>query len=286
MSYLYQPATLAADTFKLAYSTWFYLPATNGVQLNGQPQSLLSFGLNGIDDLLKASYLQLSGAGGSWLLQAFLFGGAVTNPLPPPPMFGMLNRWLSSNMAVLGAQTHDAWHQLAISWDGSQGVVPSSFQLLSPNPVFSVVLDGVALVGTSSASSPASLSIFDAGRLSSGIYIQGFPVGLPVTTEQVDFPLQFTHEIEFGDTQMWVGRYVDWSLSSNFSNIVRVSCGIGVPAAVSLADAAYGTPAFRFVRDNISGIEFQTNLGTGGSFTVVGSSLIDFTPGPSVDLVE
>jgi hypothetical protein len=280
MAYQYQSATPVADAAKFSLSQWFWLPSVGGTQLNGTPQSLLNWGLNGPDDLLKASTIVLQSAASLWRFRVFCFGGGVVNPAPPPPFMGMNNTWLGATMATIGSQTFDAWHHLAIGYDGSQGI--GGFQGLSASPVFKVRIDGVVASGVATASSAAASSIFDAGRASNGMYVEGFPVGLPVTPEQEGFPLQFTHKIAFGHTMMWFGTYIDFSDAGNFAKFVTERGGRGIAASPATAIAEFGEPHLWF-EGNAK--QFKTNRGTGGEFTQVGT-LTDFTPIASYDLVE
>jgi hypothetical protein len=264
----------------MAMAIWFYLPSDGGVQLNGLPQSIFNFGLNGVDDLLRASRVGIFSGGGQWSIQAHLFGGGVVNPFPPPAYFGMNNQWISNGMATIGSQTHDFWHCLAMSWDGSQGV-GGQFQKLSANPVFSVALDDTMISGTSSASSPANTAIYDATRTSDGLYIQGFPMGIPVTEDQQQYPLQFTETIIFHECQIWFNKYVDWSSSTNRSKVMIFQDGrVRPPADVRAAQDAFGSSDIWFLRDGPSGIKYENNQGTAGPFTVVGTNPQDFSPGP------
>jgi len=279
MAYLHQASATVADTAKLSLSMWFRIPSDGGMQINSFSQSLLNFGLNGESDLLKASTIQLTSSGSQWFIRAFLFGGAVVNPLAPPPFFGMNNQFNSNGMTSLGETTIDAWHHLAIGYDGSQGI--GGNQGLSASPVFKVILDGSTVAGTASASTPANSAIFDAGRTSNGLYVQGFPIGMPLTTEQLETPLQFTHKIEFGDTQIWFDSYIDWSDPDNFAKLVTVTGDIGSPASMAEAAIEFGDPQFKFTG---GADQFGNNLGTGGSLTKIGT-LTNFSPNPSCVMV-
>lgn len=278
MSYLVQAATAIPDAYKLSMSIWFRIPTIGGVPNDGSQQNLFNFGLNGVDDLLLVSrlYLYYDGGAGGWRIVFFGFGGGPNpNPFPPPNFFGMSNTWQSASTVL----AYDTWHHLALGYDGSQSIVGDGFHALSGSPIFVVAKDRAILTGTAAASDP-TFGIFDATSGSTGMYVQGFPVGFPLTTEQFSFPLEFTFNIKFAEVQMWFGRYIDFSSTTNLNKFIDATGKPVDPTVAGGAWSAYGVPTIAFRRSSRAKRLFQTNQGTGGAFSVVGTAPVDFTPGP------
>ncbi len=73
---------------------------------------------------------------------------------------------------------------------------------------------------------------------------------------------------------MWYGQVIDWSVEANRRFIVDAS---GKAVDPALAIAHFGTPTVAFIGDATA---FQTNQGSGGSFTLSGS-LTDASTSPS-----
>jgi hypothetical protein len=116
------------------------------------------------------------------------------------------------------------------------------------------------------------------------ISIVGSPIGIPnqasnATRSQIGYPptTSGTKAVDYGDTQVWFGTYIDPSVPANFAKFVNIVGGKGLPVDPAIAELAFGRPTFRFIGDHT---KFPTNTGTGGAFSLVGTD-IDFTPTPS-----
>jgi hypothetical protein len=170
---------------------------------------------------------------------------------------------------------------------GNQVVESSSLYSTSPityttsgfDPIVSGLLFAAVTDGTSIHNKGASLhpgptwNGDDVTIPGFNLCVNGFEFGVPCQSD--DAPYQVP--LDFGDCQMWFGKFIDWSSSTNFSKIVSVAAGKGVPVDPAIAAAAFGQQTILFKGDHT---HFPTNLGTGGTFSLVGTN-IDFTPTPS-----
>jgi len=82
-----------------------------------------------------------------------------------------------------------------------------------------------------------------------------------------------------GMLMVWFDQFIP-ATPSNLEKLVIVSDGIGRPAPMAVAAAAFGEPQLKFKGGAES---FKTNLGAGGAFSKVGT-LTNFNPTPSVNL--
>jgi len=80
--------------------------------------------------------------------------------------------------------------------------------------------------------------------------------------------------VDMANFLMWYGQAIDWSVEANRRFIIDAG---GKPVNPALAVAEFGTPTVMFVGDATA---FQTNQGTGGTFTLSGS-LTNATTSPS-----
>jgi hypothetical protein len=85
--------------------------------------------------------------------------------------------------------------------------------------------------------------------------------------------------VRYGDFQLWVGQYIDWTNPTNFSKVVNISGGHGTPVDPRTSAAAFGPQSVLF-KGKSSDASFYTNAGTAGAFTKTGT-ITDFTPTPT-----
>lgn len=99
------------------------------------------------------------------------------------------------------------------------------------------------------------------------------------------FPAVFSPFIDHGRvrhayTQLWLGTFIE-PTSANLNNFAVPSGSvIKPPTNVAIAQQVYGASDYWFYRSKIDNIQFETNRGTAGAVTVVGTPPEDFTPGP------
>lgn len=109
---------------------------------------------------------------------------------------------------------------------------------------------------------------------SMSISMSGAAVGIPA---HPDYILNTTTTTPMAQMQIWVGQYIDPTISANYAKFVSISNGTGTPASISLSHSAFGTPTFEFYGDRTA---FKTNRGTGGGFSMSGT-INNYTPTPS-----
>jgi hypothetical protein len=108
--------------------------------------------------------------------------------------------------------------------------------------------------------------------------VSGIPVGVPfLDGMQVNWSGQVTPIIEMSDYQLWVGQFIDPTVSGNFSKFVKISGGKGTLVDPAIAAAAFGQQTILFKGNST---QFPVNRGIGGAFSLVGTNT-DFTPTPS-----
>lgn len=121
--------------------------------------------------------------------------------------------------------------------------------------------------------------------------MDGKPVGVPLIPNPPNtagFLHAIVGDVEWSRLQIWMGQYIDWGVLSNRQVIYRLDEDTERLYPKSAQDAAdiFGQPAIWFVRENVSGIEFSENLGTGGEFEIIGAPLEDYSPGPEEEGIE
>ncbi len=109
--------------------------------------------------------------------------------------------------------------------------------------------------------------------------MSGLETVLPATSSNSGFPTsQSNVKLAYAYTQAWFDRALDISDPVVVSKFLTAN---GKPPANPFtASNFFGRPAIHFYRDKKKRVEFKTNNGTAGSFTLVGSSPVDFSPGP------
>lgn len=287
MTYMYLPSMPMPDANQMSFSMWFRIPTVGGFAFNNR-QYLLMFGADGADDLLNVSGLEVKDVGGGNWKFTFTVWGGIINPSPPPAVDSIFNRYQSESIAL----TRDVWHHIAIGYDGSgTPPFPEFGYTLSSTPVFKVMIDGVNRPQQLTSHSPwdtlpADVFIdsvfYDIDRASSGMYVNGFKFGVPSLGAQIASSSIPSYEVKFAYYLVWFNKYIDWTNTTNFNKVV-VDKGAGgrvPPDRGEAAVAAFGTPNFWFYRDKKRKVSFQTNKGSAGSMSVIGTAPSDFKPGP------
>lgn len=104
--------------------------------------------------------------------------------------------------------------------------------------------------------------------------------GLPC---QPALAASLNEQVEFADTQIWLGKYIDFSDPAAIALFAKRKTIGGqsriVPQSPSVAAAQLGRPDYLFQRSKNAGQHFEKNQGTGSAVTKVGG-MTDYTPGP------
>lgn len=90
-------------------------------------------------------------------------------------------------------------------------------------------------------------------------------------------------DVSYGTVQMWANQYIDPGILANRPNFYNLVNNELFPVGGKLAVDAFGNPDIWFERDSVSDLDFQTNGGSAGNFTIVGTPPADFNPTPSDD---
>jgi hypothetical protein len=256
MAYLFQDSTPISDSPYISGSIWFRVPSANDTD-NLSPNLIT---ISSLSDICPLFYGFTTGVGTGG-------GGEVHS---------------EDNRSASFATTHDllcnVWHHVAFGADfNHRGVyVDDSAQSINEPMIFNTVFDGVARAVTGNIN-------FSGNGTEGPISIPfiGKSIGIPdLPSTYVDGTLdvpRFGPQMEFGDYQMWMGTYIDWTDGANFANVVKISEGKGTPVDPAVAAAAFGHQTLLFKGNHTN---FQSNLGTAGSFSQIGTS-VDFTPTPS-----
>lgn len=77
-------------------------------------------------------------------------------------------------------------------------------------------------------------------------------------------------QLVMAEFQMWLGTFIDPTISSNFSKFVTISNGRGTPVNPAVAAAAFGQQTFLFKGKPSQG--GTTNHGDGGTFATFGTT--------------
>lgn len=102
------------------------------------------------------------------------------------------------------------------------------------------------------------------------ISLDGFALGMPMT--EADIPGH--PKARYAETQIWFGTFIDPAV-----HISKFIDARGKPVDPAIPRAAFGAPDILFSRNKRAGKLFETNQGTAGSFTKIGT-LTDFANGP------
>lgn len=118
-------------------------------------------------------------------------------------------------------------------------------------------------------------------------FIGGEQVGLPITPQEdsLHFSCGKNSGIRFAFLQAWLGKYIE-PTEENLSKFLAEYDNKLYPVGGQIASDAFGAPDIWLERDNLSGVEFEDNMGTAGEFTVVGTAPVDFSPGPEDEPLE
>jgi len=139
--------------------------------------------------------------------------------------------------------------------------------------LFDFVVNSVNVSGTSSA-----LSQFNGPAPS---VIVGGKFGVPTLDTWLNVVTAKNPPMVFAGCQVWFNQRIAATVG-NLAKFFRVADGFVYPVGGKIAADAFGVPDVWLERDNISGINFQDNQGT-GTFSVVGTNPVDFTPDPTDD---
>jgi hypothetical protein len=118
---------------------------------------------------------------------------------------------------------------------------------------------------------PPTLFTYTTTLPSWDVKLNGKEFGFPARSEEAD--LGYTGEAHFAEVKMWFGTYIDPAI-----HLSKFISSTGHPVDPTAAINTFGIPDFHFRRKAASGIQFSTNLGTGGIMTQVGT-MSDY-PGP------
>lgn len=110
--------------------------------------------------------------------------------------------------------------------------------------------------------------------------------GTTLTIPAGNFSAMSSIGAEMAFFQLWTDQFIDPTSGNLDKFAVEDEDGVLHPAGPNDAKDAFGTPTYWFVRDNISGLKFEDNQGTGGDVEVVGTDPADFFPGPGEEEEE
>jgi hypothetical protein len=280
MGGIYQSSMTIPDSSKVSLSTWLILPPSTGtgtpVQADGSiwgdadgPYILRSRinGPGGVGDGHFVDRLYLSIIP-EWVQVAVGFTGIEWLSSNSDDSVG--NVWRFKDTSLIQP---NGWFHIFACQDNSAGGVGYCY------------VNGVRL-----ASSPpggGAYGLFSApSDLSSAtpydIALNGAPIGIPTQPELLDYVDSVGYHIKqpalrYADFQMWVGTFIDPTVSENFAKFVSIKDGVGTPVDPAIAASAFGEQTFLHKGDKD---HFWINLGTGGAFIKSGT-IDNFTPAPS-----
>ena len=174
----------------------------------------------------------------------------------------------------------DKWHHIALAVQLSQSVNSAGAFFTTYNNVSfgRLVIDAATQYSSNTVAFGSSL--FATPQAAPVIGINGGKIGLPrlsptgfVTAETSSI----THR--YYAVQGWFGKFIDPTSPGNYSKLVKISGGKGIPVPVKTATAAFGAQSFLFSGTASSGAFFR-NGGTLGTFVKSGTAN-DIKPTPS-----
>ncbi len=314
MGLLRQASATSSDCMNLTISTWVYVPE----EAQPATGTFCRYGLFefGYQSLLPnannaASYLRVSGTvggasigaptqtGGTPGITVNIAGRAFDDGFGGTKVQNASQNTTTTYSFSGGSTTFAVpqtpisfgdWHHLflAVDWAGATylasagyGTVPMWLYLdrqlagYGRNPSNQVLPDGLARL----------LNADYLGFGSSGIAVQGQEMS--ITRNLVDDTFIGVNapsdaDICFAYFQAWFGTYINPSSSNLDLFAIPSSLGSSAgirPAYALAASDVFGPPTVQFIRDSVSGILFEENLGTGGTFEVIGT-IEDFVPRP------
>ncbi len=311
MGLLRQASATSSDCMKLTISTWVYVPeearpATGTTCLYG----LFEFGYQDVfaSGVPAASYLRLAGTvggasianpnnrGGDVGVTANIRGRAFDNGSG-----NLIGQSANQNTTIgySGASStfiipqtpflFGEWHHLFLTADWS-GAVHLSSEGYGTVPMWLYLDRALAGYGRKPSNvvlpdGQARLINSDFPGSSFGVAVQGAEMSITRNlTESIFVGVNTPSDtaICFAYFQAWFGTYI--SPSSSNLDLFAIPSSLGSsagirPAAPLAASDVFGQPTVQFIRDSVSGILFEDNLGTGGDFEVIGT-IEDFVPRP------
>ncbi len=312
MSYQYNNTSIA-DTKKLSLATWFRIPASGSPSFDGRQQYLFEFGVVPEGALTDNCHLRISRNDTSTIITARLTGvardiagGDFGQDIPHIDIAATNQELGAGNGFTTPFFTSVTWNLLCFSVDLSTSDVAS----VGAGPGYTVgtlatmVFNKVNLLTKSLDTQfngyfPDGLGLRSSGSGSNWIYnqnplyggapdpaytiptfnmsVSGTQIGIPCNAE--DIGSRAPYVLGRAYTHVWFGQYIDWTNATNLSKVVTTDGR--PPTNPQTASTYFGAPDLHFYRDKKTKVNFITNHGSGGAFTLVGGQP-DFTPGPSL----
>jgi hypothetical protein len=242
MGYIEQSGSGISDSSLVSASLWI------------RPPSGVSLAISVFDMVPSGSFQDfiIEYDGGT---NEIIYGSSATSLAP-------CAQWATNS----GVITSGAWYHIALSCDvGHANADPK---------IGCCVINAVNRMASSAPSVDDPSQAAGSARSYQFLW-NGSTIGIPDIGANMGFG---THPaIQYGDFQLWVGQYIDWTNSTNFAKVVSISGGVGTPVNPATAATAFGTQTLLF-KGNAT--QFVTNAGNGGAFTKTGTAS-DYTPAPS-----
>jgi len=308
--------TAPADATKFLASIWFHVPNASVVTGGGGPYNIsggpeassmlpiFEFGNPDMSqgELLSGLYVgtNTSGINASptpqnavWGFLCGPNGTPVTFPPPIIPSSGTQNfnmqfyfdlsnvnqPWMDSYTGDTGtfpASTWliDAWNNILIAFDPTQATQFTRGVYLNDQN-----WTAQAVLMASDSTPPYIYSQTDPSGFVGGVTFDlpmaGFGFGVPCALENVSS--SYNQIIRCAEWQIWTDQYLDLG---NVANRRLFVDAFGRPVDPAVPEALLGAPAYRFRRNSSLGMRFETNQGTSGGFSIIGTPPSDYSPGP------
>lgn len=292
MGFIQQTASSIANAYTLSVSTWFYAKLSEVISYGGS--YLCEFGEDTVSH--ANSWLWVNSFGGFDNIQCGFTAPDVyvrNKEDNSEADFGVARLFFNSINQPPGSY-FDRWMHLFVSIDTQNYATytrPFNGDLVHM-PKINLWVNGASKLELAGPQDPPI--IFAVGTTHQAwINMNAFVAGNEVFAYAVPWqfnpngqpfgqPLANPHatdfdpnpKIRFAETQMWFGQYIDPAL--HISKFIDTR---GKPVDPSIPRAAFGPPSILFSRNSAQGKRYETNQGTGGSFTK-GGTVSDFKPSP------